>query len=224
MLRRVMIVVAAAIAAGTIWLSRGCWLAALERDARIGKEFILSDPIDVSHKGSFTWSIPRATWSYEEGSASLELYCRRPVKESRALPHRGDLQLRIVVQAYGETDSGGRYDRLIRNWYYKSDDPLAPDAGLCESFSRDEVEFCLGGVSIYPFEKTTVTVEVTSPDPSLAAFEPRLRLVGDHDYAVYEHLPFLRTLRDTGLVLSSAMVLMLAAIAWRGIGHGRRDT
>jgi len=95
---------------------------------------------------------------------------------------------------------------------------------LCESFGRDEVEFCLGGVSIYPFEKTTVTVEVTSPDPSLAAFEPRLRLVGDHDYAVYEHLPFLRALRDTGLALSSTMVLVLAAIAWRGTRVGRRET
>ena len=224
MRRQVLIVVAMTIAVGTTWLSRGYWLAAMERDARIGQEFILSDPIDVSHKGSFTWAIPRTTWPYSEGSASLELLCRRPAGGSRAIPHRGDLQLRIAVQAYGEPDSGGRYDRLIRNWYYKSDDPLAPDARLCESFGRDEVKFCLGGVSIYPLEKTTITVEVTSPDPSLLAWEPRLRLVGDHDYAVYEHLPFLRVVRDTGLALSSTMVLVLAALAWRSTGVGRRET
>lgn len=146
--------------------------------------------------------MPREGWAYQELEArlSLVLDCVRDLPNE--VTQRSKIPLRVRIAAHGTTKSRGRYDRLIRNWYFTTDEPCSPGANLWSAFGFNEIEHGLAGVLIYPYEQTIVSIDVTTPDTSLSASRPRLKLVGEHDYAIYEHLPFLRTVRDVGLVLS----------------------
>lgn len=196
--------------------SRGQWFSDLERQARVGREAIFSDVIDVGSPGTFTWEVPRKNWPYEEGEAELGLVVRWANCADPAAASKHEPNLHVRVAAVGRPDSGGEYDRVVRNWYFRKEDPFAPDAGVWRSFSADDAEYGLAGIAIYPFEKTEITVTVTHPDPVLATCKPRLKLVGKHDYAVYGHLPLLRLLRDSAIGVAIAAALGLAALAWRG--------
>src|SRR5712692_1466853 len=125
--------------------------------------------------------------------------------------------MRVKTDAYaityepaagGKVIEGFQAPRLIRNWYFKTDDPLSPDAAIWQSWG-DSVELGLCGLNRYPFEDTYIVVEITRPDPVLAKANPRLQIFGEHDYAVYEHLPMLRILRDSILVFLTLCVIGL---------------
>lgn len=131
-------------------------------------------------------------------------------KDSRALKVRVDAYA-VSGQLPGPDKrmEGPRAPRLIRNWYYTTDEPLSPSARIWESWGN-VVELGLCGLNRYPFEDTYVLVDVIAPDPILAKANPRLEIVGEHDYAIYEHLRTLRVLRDVVLVLLAFCVIGLA--------------
>jgi hypothetical protein len=45
-------------------------------------------------------------------------------------------------------------------------------------------EYGLGAVTIYPVEGTEISLDATTPDPSLGPCEPRLCLFGEHGPAI----------------------------------------
>src|SRR5262249_2650848 len=80
-------------------------------------------------------------------------------------------------------------------------------------------EYGLGAVEVRPDEDLIIEITVTTPDPQLARGNPRLKLVGDHDFAGLGLQYFvIATLRDSGLVLSLILLVGLVCLAW-----ARRD-
>src|SRR2546430_9953835 len=103
------------------------------------------------------------------------------------------MALKLKVDAYAityePTGPGRRMDgfqapRLIRDGYFRTDEPLTPDARIWESWG-ESIELGLGGLHRYPFEDTYVVIEIIQPDPILAKANPRLEIFGEHDYAIY---------------------------------------
>jgi hypothetical protein len=60
-------------------------------------------------------------------------------------------------------------------------------------------------------------LEIVQPDPVLAKANPKLEVVGDYDYAVFEHITPLRIFRDSVLLLLAVCVLGLAYVAIKQI-------
>lgn len=211
--RRLLSVLAVVVVSIYLWIGRGEWIADLERQAQIGSKPLYSDVLDVSRIGRTVWKIPREEWLYREGEAKLSLL----LSEDPALPidaaDRSRLALRLKISVAGISERGDSFDRLVRNWYYTTDEPFDPRARLWSSVGGSEIEHGLAGVILYPFEATVVTIDVTTADARLAQGRPRLKLVGDYDYAVYEHIPFLRLIRDGGLVICLSLVVALAILA-----------
>jgi hypothetical protein len=79
------------------------------------------------------------------------------------------------------------------------------------SGGAEKMKYGLAAVQFFPFEETYIEIEVQKPDPNLALANPRLELVGDHDYAIYGHLPLFHFIRDGGLFIC---LLSLVFIAW----------
>lgn len=209
-------VVGALIVIGALFVARRSMLAPLEHQAALSKS-ALRMPVDVGSARTITWDIPKDKWQFEQGEAKLSLLVNRG--PGQPCDVKGKSPLKLLVAASGMPDSGQQYDRLIRNWYYTTNEPLGPKAQLWEFYGRKEAEYGLGGVAIYPFEKLKVSVDVQVPDASLTACSPRLQLVPSVDYAVAEHLPFLRVARDVALGLCALVVI---ALAWFASGNGKR--
>ncbi len=203
--------------------SRSLWFPNLERQAKIGRDR-LCRPVDLNNAQTITWKIKGDDWKYTgecrvalvlDRSSSIPVEAYR--KESMALKVRTDAYaITYEPTTKGTTIEGFRTPRLIRNWYFTTDMPLSPDARIWESWGN-AVELGLCGVQRYPWEDTYVTLDVIQPDPLLGKANPRLEIVGEHDYAVYEHITVLRIFRDAILLVLSVCVISLAYVAVKQI-------
>jgi hypothetical protein len=214
MRRRVLVVAAAAIIALYVLATRPAWFDGLEREVEVGAAPIYSDVVDVSEAHEFIWRIPRVPWTHQRTESRLSMEVDwRACRVTSSTPSATTLRVRVKALAHPE--SGGEFDRLVHNWYYRTDDPLAPDARMWRTFSAESTEYGLAGVLTYPWEDLSITLAIVNPDPQLSSCRPRLKLVGEHDYAVAHHLPQLRLLRDAGIALCMGCVLYLTAVGWK---------
>jgi hypothetical protein len=215
-MRKIISVVALLWLIGYVLVARNLALAPFEQQSRIGHDSLFFDDIDLSKQGTIIWNIPRDKWTYKEGDAILSLV----VNNSRNLPSqmRDGSTLRVKIAAEGILDNGEKNNRLIRNWYYTTDQPFTDNPKLCESGNSDSREYGLAGISVYPFERLKISVQVLNGYAELQQLKPRLKLVGDTDYAIDEHLPFLRTIRDAEFVVSLIAALVLFVNSWRRDG------
>jgi len=215
MARRILCVIAAVFIAMYLFIGRGQWFSELERQAKIGTQKIYSSNVDLSKSDEFVWEIPRDSWAYEEGEAEFSLVLDRAPNIPTDAYSKDNMLLRVRVDAYAKLENGEQVDRLIKNWYFLTNEPFSPNAHLWESWGNKNIEYGLGGIYVYPFEKVYIKVSVLVPDTKLAKANPRIQLVGKHDYAIFEHITFLRLLRDSGLFLCLTFLLVLAAFAWK---------
>jgi len=223
-MRKVYCLAAIVLIGAYLVVGRTFWFAELERQARIGSDPVFSPRLHLARPGQITWKVPRETWGYEQGDAKLSLVLDRVAGLPHSLADRSNLQLRLRVEAYAIPEGGARADRLTRNWYYTTDEPFSEEARLWSSFGGDEIEYGLAGLRVYPLETVFTVVTVTTADPILDKGNPRLKLVGEHDYAVFEHVPMLRALRDGGMVVSLLLLIGLVLLAWRGRTSEGRET
>ena len=221
-MRKAISVLAVTYLIGYAFIARNLWLAPLEEQSRIGRDSLFLDNIDLSQQGSIKWSVPFDKWNYENGDAELSLV----IDYSPDLPSqmRDGSKLRVKIAAEGILDTGEKNNRLIRDWYYTTDQPFTDNPKLWESGNRDSIEYGLAGISIRPFERLEIDVQVLSPYPVIQNLKPRLKLVGHTDYAIDEHLPFLRFLRDTAFGLSLIAALIMFVNSWRGNGQKPNNT
>jgi hypothetical protein len=222
--KKVFIIIGALLLLGYLFLSRSLWFSELERQAKVGKDR-LSKPIDLTHADTVTWKIRGDDWKYT-GAFKVGLVLDRLSDIPPEAFRKESMALKIKVDAYAITYAptgpstrieGFRAPRLIRNWYYTTDEPLSKEARIWESWG-ESVELGLGGVQRYPFEDTYVTIQIVQPDSVLAKANPRLEIVGDHDGAVYHHLPILRIVRDFVLLFLALCVIGLAYSALKRTG------
>ncbi len=215
MLRKIFSVSAIVFIFGYLWIGRGHWYSELERQAAVGDDPLYSEVLDLSQTGKTNWRIPKNGWSYTRGEAKLSLIFDKAPGLPPDARDRSKIALRLTVSSNGIDKHGISTDRLIRNWYYTTSEPFDPRAKLWSSGDSGTIEHGLAGIIIYPFEETIVTIDVTTPDGSLLIGKPRLKLVGEFDYAVYGVLPLLRFLRDAGLIVACILVLCLAYMSLR---------
>jgi hypothetical protein len=222
-MRKTVCVLAIILVGTYLIVGRNFLFAELERQAEVGSHSVISPRLNLSKEGQFVWKVPREKWRYEEGDSQLSLLLDRSPGLPENSADRSTMGLRLKVEAYAVPQGGKRTDRLIRNWYYSTDEPFSPGARLWAAYGDKGIEYGLGGVRVYPSEDVYVVMNVTVPSPELQMANPRLKLVGEHDYAIFEHLPFLRAIRDVGLAVSLLLLVTIVSLAWRGPGTRTRE-
>lgn len=214
--KKVLIIAGGLLLLGYLFLTKSLWFSDLERQAKIGRDR-LNKPIDLAHAGTVLWKINGDDWKYT-GEFRVALVLDRLGDIPPEAYQKESMALKIKVDAYAITYKptvfktrieGFRAPRLIRNWYYTTDEPLSKDARIWESWG-ESVELGLGGVQRYPWEDTYIAIEIVQPDLVLAKANPRLEIVGEHDGAIYHHLPMLRIVRDFVLLFLALCVIGLA--------------
>jgi hypothetical protein len=195
----------------------------LERQIKTGRDRLTKD-IDLNHSQTITWKIKGDDWKYT-GECRVALILDRISDVPSKAYQKESMALKVKIDAYaityepttkGTTIEGIRAPRLIRNWYFRTDSPLSPDARIGESWG-EKVELGLCGVQWYPWEDTYIVLEIVQPDPVLAKTNPKLGVVGDYDYAVFEHITALRIFRGSVLLVLALCVLGLAYVAIKQI-------
>lgn len=210
-MRRVAIVIIALIgiaSSGLIWLPTAAKIADGLRRVR---EPIHGPYVPLHESGTTTWAISRNDWWFHEGEAHLELQLETPKNYSEGPLQKENLNVVVKINAYGITEDNNKYNRLIRNWYFNTDEPLSSDNHLWSGASS----FGLGGVIIYPGEKTVVEVSVLKPNPALKFTKPRLVMAAQYDHAA---VPYAMLLRVGGYIVfgcSILSLLLLSFLAWR---------
>ena len=179
------------------------WFPRLEEQIDVGKDRLIKQ-VDLSTAKTITWQIHEDDWNYT-GEIRVALVVDNLPEIPREAYDKKTMELKAKMDAYAivytSTNSGRkevlRANRLIKNWYFTTNEPLSPDARIWESGGGSTLEFGLSGVKRYPFEDTYIVINIEKGDPNLAKANPRLQVVGEHDYAVSHHIGGLRIFRDT---------------------------
>lgn len=149
MIRNIVIVVSTLLLLGYLVASRGLWFAELEREVAIGKDR-LSKPVDLEKTGKIEWHIPEDQWKYT-GEVKVALEVDNVQTIPRNAYSKETMALRVAMDAnaitYQPSNAGlkevTRANRLIRNWYYTTNEPFSPEARIWESGGESTIEFGL---------------------------------------------------------------------------------
>ncbi len=204
-MKRIPFVLAILFIAIYLLAGRSHWFSEIFSQAEIGKKPIYSASIDLTRVGKFTWKIPRDNWvfdKYSQGEARLSIVFDRKDEIELWRYKKEHFPLRLKVNAYANTEDQFRLNRQIQNWYFKTNEPFRnKDNIVGSSWGSSTVSYLIAGIYLYSQEDTFVEIEIMTPDSELAKTNPRLKLVGDHDYAIFGHLSFFYLIRDGGLLL-----------------------
>jgi hypothetical protein len=221
--KRVLLVLGALLLLGYLFLSRSAWFSELERQAKVGRDQ-RSTPIDISRTDTVTWKINGEDWNYT-GECKVALVLDRPSDIPSEAYRKESMALKLKVDAYAVTYQptgqatrieGFQAPRLIRNSYYTTNLPLSRDAHIWESWG-ESIELGLCGLQRYWSEDTYIAVEILQPDLVLAKANPRLVIVGEHDDAIYHHLPQAQIFRDFVLLVLAVCLIGLTYAALKKV-------
>jgi hypothetical protein len=193
------------------------WLTRAELSVP-GRRPVFSDQLDLRKPGEFVWDVPAEAQEFIAGEARLSLALNLGTLYEVPKGREG-VFLRARVKAEGTAPGGAREDRLVRDWYFKTDEPFSSEGrSLWESFGLGRLEYGLAGVRVVPGESLRITLSILTPDGRLAAGSPRLKLVVRHDGAGKAKLSaILDLLRQSGhdfCIVCVALTLGLAVLAW----------
>jgi hypothetical protein len=217
-MRRVFCVLAPLLVAGYLYAQWSDWFTRVELWS-VGKRPLFSNHIDLRRPGPIEWRVPREEWSFQQGQAHLSLSLN--LNTLREIPAgRKQVELRVKVRAEGRVPRGDWQDRLVRDWYFTTDEPFSkPDLALWEKHGMGRLEYGLAGVQVVDGEELRITVDVQVPDGMLQTGSPRLKLVGEHDSAGIPYaMVILYVMRQGGFWLCLGLVVVLAVLAWRPAG------
>lgn len=214
-MRKIYLLVSYLLLTVYIIFSRSQWFQKYETMADTGNAAVFSGKIDLTHSGSIRWEVPRTEWSFQDGESMLSLVLDAPISGESTPSVHSKLPLRLAVSAEGIGKSGEPLDRLVRNWYFTTNEPFDDKAKLWSSFNQNGIEYGLGGVNIYPFERTVITLNIQTPDSDLMNRNPRLKIVGKHDYAVSEVLPLLRVVKNGCFALALGLLFVTFIVGWK---------
>lgn len=212
-MKRFFCIVAFLLVALYLWAGWTDWFTRAARSSP-ARNPLFSDPIDLRRCSTVTWKVPK-DWTFREGKAHLSLALN--VAMLREIPRdRSQVELRVKVAAYGQEPNGNKADRLIKDWYFTTDEPFSKDGqSLWEQWGLGRAEFGLAGIEVRPDEEMVIELHVTVPDPQLALGNPRLKLVADQGPpAIPMNQLWLQLLHDGGFVLSLILLFGLLVLAW----------
>ena len=211
-MRRVFSAIALLIVIAYLYALWSDWFTNVDL-SHVGKRPIFSEELDLRKAGPIVWAVPRENWIFRQGEAHLALSLN--LNTLREIPaNRRQVDLRVKIRAEGRTAGGDWQDRLVRNWYFTTDEPFSLNSGLWESYGQGRYEFGLAGVQVVADEELRITIEVQVPDGQLMTGNPRLKLVAKYDYAaIGPEMFFLFLLREGGFWVSVVIVVVLAGFA-----------
>jgi hypothetical protein len=189
-----------------------------EKDVKISKNSLYSSTIALDHLHTFSWKIKNHDWDYQNGIAEISLVFNRSQSEGGDEYWEKTFPLKVKVDAYAETENNVKATRLIKNYFFPSDEPMAKEAKLWSGWSDEKLEYPLGSVMRFPKEDLIIELTVQVPDPILNKANPRLKIVGDYDPAILGFAPFAKVLRDISLI---ACLLALFFITRRALLNGK---
>ncbi|MCI0617964.1 hypothetical protein L0244_33745 [bacterium] len=167
-----------------------------------------TDQIDISRVNTFTWRISKSEWEHN-GDAKLSIKFKRKNEIPFERYQKEHFDLRIKINAYGLLEDGTKFDRVIRDWYYRTDDPLSPIVRMWSVWGGGSVEHGLAGILCRYNEDLIIEVMVTSADPVLAQARPKLRIVGDHPSSMMVKVMLVQYLEIAGLVISIILLVLI---------------
>ena len=221
-LGRILGIACVAVPAVALLAGRPFLFTHLKVHAERARGGILSEPLDLSRPGTFTWTIRQNDWHYKSGLARLDLELERQ-PEPGEQPFSGrsfDLELEVVATAtatrgpYPESE-GVVTDRLVRSAFFPSNRPIKIGDRVWAGWHNDRLEYILASIVRVPYEDLEIEVRVIAGDEIIAASNPRLRLRADHDGAVPGHLGGILLVADAVMVLALLCLAVLAIRVWR---------
>ena len=113
--------------------------------------------IKIDSNGDMIWKVPNGTWNDQEGRAMVSLLFDRVPEFKNEKLGRDERPLKLKIEAYSIRRDGSRIDRLIKDWYFTTDEPFS-DGGsrLWSSWGQTEFEYGLAGIWAYPKEEVIV--------------------------------------------------------------------
>jgi hypothetical protein len=183
--------------------------------AAVGRRPLYSDQVNLRETGPLVWNVPKGRWAGRGGKAklslSLNLHTLHEIPEDRS-----SVALRAKVRAEGRSPGGEWRDRLVRDWYYRTDEPFSKESALWESHGMGAIEYGLAGIQIEPEEELRITLDIHVPDEKLMLGYPRLKLVPDYDsVGVNIGWIVMNFVREGWFWLSIFLLLCLIVMAWR---------
>ncbi len=181
------------------------WFTAAELNDGANRPFYTKE-LDLGEVGTIVWDIPLKRLEFAHGEAHLSLVLN--IYTMLEIPlEREAVKLRVKVMIQGRHPEKQWEDRLIRDWYYNTDEPFSPAGeGLSVTWGFGRLEYGLAGAKVIPGEELRISMKVQVPDGLLMTGYPRLRLGFG---PTINYSPFLRSvLRNIGCFLS------LAGLAW----------
>lgn len=187
-----------------------------EKAVKISKNSRYSSKIDLGYLHAFSWKIKNDDWDYQDGTAKIFLVFNRSKNEGNDEYWKKTFPLKVKVDAYAETENNVKANRLIKNYFFPSDEPMAKEAKLWSGWSDEKLEYPLGSVMRFPKEDLTIELTVQEPDTILNKANPRLKIVGDYDPAILGFAPFAKLLRDISLIACLLGLFFITRRAWLG--------
>jgi len=216
-MNKTLVVISILILTVYLLLSRGMWLANLERHIKVANNPYYSKPLDLNKTGVIKFVINSGDWSYNDGLADVFLVFERSNASKEDHYWDRDFKLKVKVKAYAITESKMIFPRLVKNNLMPSDEPMSTTTKLWAGWPDTRLEYRLGRVLRFPMEDTIIEVTVLVPDTILAKANPRLKIVGDYDSAVLGHIYTLRLIRDFCLILCFASLVILIFFSWKSV-------
>jgi hypothetical protein len=213
-MRRFICILALILIGGYLCAMKWDWFTQVDL-AAVGRRPLYSDHVNLREKEMIVWDIPSGRWAGRGGRANLSLSLN--LHTLHEIPaDRSSVALRAKVRAEGRLPGGEWQDRLIRNWYYTTDEPFSKGSALWESYGMGALEYGLAGILIEPDEELRITLDIQVPDEKLMLGHPRLKLVPDYDsVGVNTEWILISFVREGWFWLSVLLLLCLSVLAWR---------
>ena len=142
-----------------------------------------SDVIDLNKEGVYTWEIKRDDWLINNEKATIELVLDRTEGVPAERYRKENMELRMNIRAYTLDEDDKKISRTNFDWYWKSD-PLNPESKMCSSGGSETINHCLASINNFSDEDLYVDIDIIKNDNILSGTNPKLKLEGDHDYAI----------------------------------------
>jgi len=82
------------------------------------------------------------------------------------------------------------------------------------------LEYGLGAINRYPYEKLIIEINIIKPDNNLNSFNPRLKLAPDFDHTIFEALFYSKVIKYLYVFFISVLLLLINVIIWRKVKKG----
>ncbi len=172
-----------------------------EDDLYVAENPVYSKVLDLSKPGIIDIEVDNLYNKFQKNQIQLLLTCQKTSQMKDSEYWDKNYSLKLKLRAHAIIDNEIEIDRLVRNSFHFTDEPMAQNSKLWAGWPDDRMEYYLGSMVVYPKEQQLIQLDVVKPDYVLNSAEPRLKIVAKYDPAITGHLPLLKLFRDVLLAI-----------------------